>query len=125
MAAEAVAFARTRRSDSAEPNSAPPFPETPRRQSARAIAPAMENYMTTIRTPDHSPDWERLAEAASFALTIHARQMRKGTPIPYISHLLGVASLGPIDIQDSRRPECVIHGTPDSRIWSLGDGQTV
>jgi GTP pyrophosphokinase len=37
--------------------------------------------------------WDRLAEAAAFALTIHADQIRKGSEIPYISHLLGVASL--------------------------------
>ncbi len=37
--------------------------------------------------------WDRLSAAAAFALTIHARQTRKGTDIPYISHLLGVASL--------------------------------
>ena len=43
-----------------------------------------------------SPDidrWRRLSDAAAFALTIHARQTRKGTDTPYISHLLGVASL--------------------------------
>ena len=37
--------------------------------------------------------WKRLAGAASFAVTIHARQTRKGSGIPYIAHLLGVASL--------------------------------
>lgn len=37
--------------------------------------------------------WHRLAEAAAFALRIHAAQTRKGTDTPYISHLLGVASL--------------------------------
>ncbi len=38
-------------------------------------------------------DWRRLSEAATFALSIHATQTRKGTSIPYISHLLGVAGL--------------------------------
>jgi GTP pyrophosphokinase len=38
-------------------------------------------------------DWSRLADAAAFALAIHATQTRKGTDTPYISHLLGVASL--------------------------------
>jgi (p)ppGpp synthase/HD superfamily hydrolase len=37
--------------------------------------------------------WRRLSEAVSFALTIHEEQTRKGTDTPYISHLLGVASL--------------------------------
>jgi GTP pyrophosphokinase len=42
----------------------------------------------------HKPiRWARLAEAAEFALTIHADQLRKGSEVPYISHLLGVASL--------------------------------
>jgi GTP pyrophosphokinase len=37
--------------------------------------------------------WARLAEAAAFAMTIHADQLRKGSDSPYIGHLLGVASL--------------------------------
>lgn len=40
-----------------------------------------------------SPRWQRLAEAAGFALAIHAEQTRKATEIPYISHLFAVASL--------------------------------
>ena len=32
-------------------------------------------------------------EALAYANELHAGQTRKGTPIPYISHLLGVASL--------------------------------
>ena len=37
--------------------------------------------------------WARLSDATAFALQIHAAQTRKGSDIPYISHLLGVASL--------------------------------
>ena len=37
--------------------------------------------------------WRRRSRAAEYALTIHAHQRRKGTTTPYISHLLGVASL--------------------------------
>lgn len=37
--------------------------------------------------------WARLAEAAGFAFACHRAQMRKGTDIPYLSHLMGVASL--------------------------------
>ncbi len=37
--------------------------------------------------------WQRLADAAAFAMTIHADQIRKGAETPYIGHLLGVASL--------------------------------
>jgi (p)ppGpp synthase/HD superfamily hydrolase len=35
----------------------------------------------------------RFEEALVFACQLHARQRRKGTAIPYVSHLLGVASL--------------------------------
>jgi GTP pyrophosphokinase len=38
-------------------------------------------------------DRARLAAAVSFALEIHAEQTRKGTRIPYVSHLLQVAGL--------------------------------
>ncbi|MDR3522146.1 MAG: HD domain-containing protein [Acidocella sp.] len=37
--------------------------------------------------------WARLAEAAAFTMAIHADQCRKGSKTPYISHLLGVASI--------------------------------
>ncbi|MEI7711042.1 MAG: HD domain-containing protein [Rhodospirillales bacterium] len=40
-----------------------------------------------------SPDWRHLSEAAAFAFGLHASQMRKGTNIPYLSHLMGVASI--------------------------------
>lgn len=35
----------------------------------------------------------RLVDAIAYAFQIHAAQSRKGTSIPYVSHLLGVASL--------------------------------
>jgi (p)ppGpp synthase/HD superfamily hydrolase len=37
--------------------------------------------------------WARLSEATAYALELHARQTRKGTDRPYISHLLQVAGL--------------------------------
>ena len=37
--------------------------------------------------------WMRLAEAITYALDIHAAQLRKGSDTPYIGHLLGVAGL--------------------------------
>lgn len=37
--------------------------------------------------------WRRLSEAVTYGLAIHAEQIRKGSGIPYIGHLLGVASL--------------------------------
>ena len=36
---------------------------------------------------------ERFEQALVFATRLHAGQVRKGTQIPYVSHLLGVASL--------------------------------
>jgi GTP pyrophosphokinase len=36
---------------------------------------------------------ERFADSITFAANLHANQKRKGTDIPYIAHLLGVASL--------------------------------
>ena len=37
--------------------------------------------------------WRHLADAITYALDIHAGQLRKGAETPYIGHLLGVASL--------------------------------
>lgn len=37
--------------------------------------------------------WSRLAEGIAFALEVHAKQVRKGSDAPYVSHLLGVAGL--------------------------------
>ena len=42
---------------------------------------------------EHPARWGRLSEAAALAFHIHAEQLRKGTTTPYVSHLLGVASL--------------------------------
>ncbi len=36
---------------------------------------------------------KRFEEALIYATTLHARQIRKGSNVPYVSHLLGVASL--------------------------------
>jgi (p)ppGpp synthase/HD superfamily hydrolase len=41
-------------------------------------------------TPLLSP---RFQEALAFACRLHARQLRKGTRVPYVSHLLAVSSL--------------------------------
>lgn len=41
----------------------------------------------------HPVRWTRLADAAALAFQVHADQLRKGTDIPYISHLLAVAAL--------------------------------
>lgn len=36
---------------------------------------------------------QRLSEAFAFAATAHAKQVRKGTTIPYVSHLMSVCAL--------------------------------
>ena len=36
---------------------------------------------------------EKFEEALRYAATVHAGQTRKGTQVPYLSHLLGVASI--------------------------------
>ncbi len=48
----------------------------------------MGNYETSAES-----GWRNLAASVEFALQAHARQKRKGTETPYVSHLLGVASL--------------------------------
>ncbi len=37
--------------------------------------------------------WRRFEDALAYAARLHAGQRRKGTDIPYVSHLLAVASL--------------------------------
>jgi GTP pyrophosphokinase len=41
----------------------------------------------------NTEQWRRLSDAASFAFPIHADQVRKGTTIPYVAHLMSVAAL--------------------------------
>jgi (p)ppGpp synthase/HD superfamily hydrolase len=36
---------------------------------------------------------ERFSEALTYATCLHAKQIRKGSGVPYIAHLLGVASI--------------------------------
>jgi (p)ppGpp synthase/HD superfamily hydrolase len=36
---------------------------------------------------------EKLGRALRFACALHAKQLRKGTAIPYVGHLLGVCSI--------------------------------
>jgi (p)ppGpp synthase/HD superfamily hydrolase len=43
---------------------------------------------------EHDPVYsDRYVEALTFAAALHARQLRKGTRIPYVSHLLAVSAL--------------------------------
>jgi GTP pyrophosphokinase len=71
--------------------------------------------------PHHDPaKWRHLAEAANFALTIHARQIRKGSGIPYIAHLFGVASLV---LEHGDDEEQAIAGLPHDAIEDAGASQ--
>ena len=54
----------------------------------RCHAKRMSHFEASMST-----GWNKLAAAIEFALTAHAQQKRKGTDTPYVSHLLGVASL--------------------------------
>jgi len=40
-----------------------------------------------------SQPWSQLADAFAYAARIHAQQIRKGTTIPYLSHLMSVSAL--------------------------------
>jgi len=45
-------------------------------------------------TPTRSPRLgDRFTDALAYATGLHARQRRKGTDVPYIAHLLGVAAI--------------------------------
>ena len=48
--------------------------------------PASESAPTALLGP-------RFYDAIAYAGSLHGRQVRKGTPIPYISHLLAVAAI--------------------------------
>ena len=54
----------------------------------RCHAKRMDHFEASMTT-----GWNKLAAAIEFALRAHAHQKRKGTDTPYVSHLLGVASL--------------------------------
>src|SRR3954451_11609411 len=47
----------------------------------------------TSTTKDRWRPTERLIEALAVATRLHADQLRKGTPIPYVSHLYGACSI--------------------------------
>ncbi len=52
----------------------------------------LEEESIAMSQPNFIPG-ERLANAFAFAVACHARQTRKGTGIPYLSHLMSVAAL--------------------------------
>lgn len=56
-------------------------------------SPHNRDMKTESQAQGISKKWDRLAGAVTYALDIHASQIRKGAMTPYIGHLLGVASL--------------------------------
>lgn len=49
--------------------------------------------MSGIVSPAMAGEWSVLSEAAALAFRLHADQRRKGTSIPYLSHLMAVSAL--------------------------------
>jgi len=49
--------------------------------------------MTDATSPRFKSDSPRFLDALRYAATMHAGQVRKATPIPYVSHLLSVAGI--------------------------------
>jgi len=63
-----------------------------------AGAPARGSTSASSHAPADAParvviDHARLAQASAYAVVAHAGQVRKGTAIPYASHVLGVGAL--------------------------------
>ena len=77
-------------------------PLPPRRGMMQTLEEALavrDAVLPARRTADPAPAvppvpvGPRLAEAMAFAVTTHAAQARKGTAIPYITHLMAVSAL--------------------------------
>ena len=61
----------------------------------------------------------RFEHALHYAVLIHAGQLRKGTEIPYLSHLLGVASIAlEYGANDVQRPMLVALGSRPQAVKS-------
>ncbi len=59
---------------------------------------------------------DRLAEAAGYAVELHARQARKGTTIPYVMHLFAVCSLALEDGADEDEAiAALLHDGPEDQ----------
>ena len=59
---------------------------------------------------------DRLAEAAGYAIELHARQSRKGTTIPYVVHLFAVCSLALEDGADEDEAiAALLHDGPEDQ----------
>ncbi len=83
----------------------------------------------------------RFTEALTYATQLHAQQIRKGSGIPYVAHLLGVASLAleyganedeaiaallhdAIEDQGGNATRCEIHRRFGDRVVAIVDGCT-
>lgn len=49
--------------------------------------------MSTVSALATTDRWTALADAAALAFRLHAEQLRKGTAIPYLAHLMAVSAL--------------------------------
>ena len=59
---------------------------------------------------------ERLADAFAYAVDLHARQARKGTTIPYVTHLMAVCSLALEDGADEDAAiAALLHDGPEDQ----------
>lgn len=76
-----------------------PFPRPGMQQTLEAALAARDAVLPAKRAAEPPPPGEpvavgpRLSKAMAFAVSIHANQVRKGTAIPYITHVMAVASL--------------------------------
>lgn len=71
-------------------NSEPDGMET---EGVALVDSEVPNPVVDTRALSEDQGWKRLAAGVEFALSVHAKQKRKGTDMPYASHLFGVASL--------------------------------
>ena len=71
--------------------------------------------MTSQAVPSRVPAG-RLSDAFAFACEVHANQVRKGTNIPYIAHLMGVASLAlEHGADDDTAVAALLHDAPEDQ----------
>ncbi|MEB3226666.1 MAG: HD domain-containing protein, partial [Synechococcus sp.] len=61
--------------------------------SNQPFVPSARMGLNTVKTTSSMQLSDRFAEALVFAEKLHRRQIRKGSGIPYVAHLLGVTSL--------------------------------
>jgi GTP pyrophosphokinase len=74
--------------------------------------------------PDGTQLSGRFSEALSFAATIHSDQHRKGTRIPYVAHVLGVAALAlEYGANEDEAIAALLHDAIEDAPSALGTGK--